>query len=107
MPKSQPAPAPAVPSPPTIVGIDFTPAEICANLRIVDAGTGEPIERVIRADAGAGTVSRYRVEEGNLVREGDLFATVDEERAIRIEWIDPPVAAYVPADAAINPEAEG
>jgi len=78
---------------PTAIAFGTTPVEILANLRVVDAGSGEPIVRVISADSEAGKVSRYAVEDGNLVREGNAFKTVDEDRKIRIEWIDPPVPA--------------
>ncbi|MBD8548004.1 hypothetical protein [Sphingomonas sp. CFBP 8760] len=60
-------------------------------LQVVDANTGEPVSGVIAADAIAGTVRRFEVENGNLVRDGDTFVIVDERRDIRIEWIVPMV----------------
>lgn len=97
---------PAMIATPTSVAFGTTPNEILANVRIVDAGTGEPIDRVISADSDAGKVSRYAIEDGNLVREGNAFKTVDEDRKIRIEWIDPPVEQVAddgaPADPAVG-----
>lgn len=66
------------------------PHDILANLRVVDAGTGETIDRVLEADVAAGKLARHEVKDGNLVREGDAFKIIEEERAIRIEWIVPP-----------------
>ncbi len=79
----------------TAIAAGETSDDVLRNVRVVDAATGEEIIRVISADAVAGTVTRFVVEDGNLVREGDAFTTVTEERAIRIEWIVPPEA---PAD---------
>ncbi len=87
---------------PTLIVAGGMPNDVAANLRVVDAGTGETIECVLDADAGTGTVRRYAVEDGNLVREGDSFKVVDEIRAIRIEWIDPPTAN----DDAVAPEGD-
>lgn len=75
---------------PTMIVAGGLPNDIAANLRVVDAGTGETIERVLDADADAGTLRRHKVVDGNLVREGDSFKIVDEKRAIRIEWIEQP-----------------
>ena len=77
------------PEAPRLIVAGALSADVAAQLRVVDAKTGEPIERVLDADADAGTVRRYAVEDGNLVRDGDSFAIVEEERAIRIEWIEP------------------
>jgi biotin carboxyl carrier protein len=74
-----PAPAPAVTTIPTAV-TSATP-----GVRVVDAASGEAIEKVISADSAAGTVTRFAVEDGNLVRENDAFVIVTEDRAIRIE----------------------
>lgn len=76
----------------TAIAAGETSDDVLRNIRVVDAATGEEIIRVISADAVAGTVTRFLVEDGNLVREGNAFATVTEERAIRIEWIVPPEA---------------
>lgn len=92
-----------LPAPTMIVAGGLT-NDVAANLRVVDAATGETIERVLDADADAGKVSRYAVEDGNLIREGDSFKIVDEDRAIRIEWIDSPVADQVDADASATDE---
>lgn len=71
------------------------------NVRIVDAATGNAIERVISADADAAKVSRYAIDaDGNLVRENDKYQIVDEDRAIEIEWIVPPVTLALPAPIA-------
>jgi hypothetical protein len=61
--------------------------DILRRLQVVDTATGEPIKGVIAADAIAGTVRRFEVENGNLVLNGDSFVIVDEERDIRIEVI--------------------
>lgn len=82
---------------PTIIVAGALPNAVAANLRVVDAGTGETIERVLDADSDAGTVRRYAVKDGNLVREGDSFKVVDEKRDIRIDWIDPPIVDEVSA----------
>lgn len=80
---------------------DDLPAQLAAGdaeargIRVIDAATGEPIARVIEADAQAGTLSRYALKDGNLVREGDRFLVLAEEREIRFEWIAP--AADEPA----------
>jgi len=76
----------------TAIAAGETSDEVLRNIRVLDAATGEEIIRVISADAVAGTVTRFVVEDGNLVREGNAFAIVTEERAIRIEWIVPPEA---------------
>jgi len=57
------------------------------RLQVIDTATGEPIKGVIAANVITGTVLRYEVENGNLVLDGDVFVTVDEVRAIRIEVI--------------------
>lgn len=74
----------------TAIAAGETSDDILCNVRVVDAATGEEIIRVISADAVAGTVTRFLVEDGNLVRNGGVFETVTEDRAIRIEWIVPP-----------------
>lgn len=58
--------------------------DIQRRLQVIDTATGEPITGVIAADAVAGTVRRFEVENGNLVRDGDTFVIVDEERDIQI-----------------------
>ena len=89
---------PAAPPAPTAIVGGALPNDVLANLRVLDAETGLPIERVLDADAAAGTVRRYEVVDGNLVREGDSYKIVDEQRAIRIEWISAPTAPADPAD---------
>jgi biotin carboxyl carrier protein len=74
-----PAPAPSVPVAPTAV-TSATP-----GVRVIDAASGDVIEKVISADSAAGTVTRFAVEDGNLVRENDAFVIVKEDRPIRIE----------------------
>jgi len=81
---------PTTPAPPAYVKLGVTASEIVANLRVVDAGSGEPILKVIEADAEAGKVVRYAVENGNFVRDGDAFKVITEDRQIRIEWLAPP-----------------
>lgn len=90
---------------PTMIVAGSTPNDVARNLRVVDADTGETIERVLDADANAGTLRRHAVKDGNLVREGDSFVVVDESRKIRIEWIEPPIVEEAAADAAV-PEGE-
>ena len=76
------------------------------NVRVVDVATSDAIERVISADADAGKVSRYAIDaDGNLVRENDKYQIVDEDRAIAIEWIVPPVTLALPAPIADDVEA--
>ena len=60
----------------TAIAAGETSDDVLRNIRVVDAATGEEIIRVISADAVAGTVTRFVVEDGNLVREGNAFATV-------------------------------
>ncbi len=76
---------------PTLIVAGGLPNAVAANLRVLDAGTGDTIDRVLDADSDVGTVRRFAVKDGNLVREGDSFKVVDERRDIRIEWIDPPI----------------
>lgn len=83
-------------APPTFAEIGVTDMAVYANVRVVDAKTGETIERVRRYDVDAGQVSRFGVEDGNLVREGDDYKLIDEAREIRVEWIDPPAVEPVP-----------
>jgi hypothetical protein len=61
--------------------------DILRGLQVIDTATGEPINGVIAADAIAGTVRRFEIENGNLVRDGDTFVIVDEKRDIRIAVI--------------------
>ncbi|WP_433910377.1 hypothetical protein [Sphingomonas yabuuchiae] len=92
----------------TAIAAGETSDEVLRNIRVVDAATGEEIIRVISADAVAGTVTRFLVEDGNLVRKDGAFETVTEERAIRIEWIVPPEApADVEPSGASDPATQG
>lgn len=84
--------AAALVAPPTFAEIGVTDMAVIANVCVVDAKTGETIERVRRYDVDAGQVSRFEVKDGNLVREGDSYKLIDEAREIRVEWINPPVA---------------
>lgn len=79
-------------APPAFAEIGVTDMAVCANVRVVDAKTGEQIERVRRYDVDAGQVSRFEVKDGNLVRDGDSYKLIDEDREIRVEWINPPTA---------------
>ncbi len=63
-----------------------------AHFRVVDAKSGNAIDHVLEADSEKGTLTRLVVENGNLVREGDAFATVKEERAIRFRPVAEPKA---------------
>lgn len=100
--KTIPGAAPAAPS----ILDASTDDETLRNVRVVDAATGEAIERVISADADAGKVSRYAIDaDGNLVRENDTYQIVDEDRAIAIEWIVPPVTLALPAPIGDDAEA--
>ncbi|CCW20163.1 hypothetical protein EBBID32_45340 [Sphingobium indicum BiD32] len=73
-------------APPSYAKIGVTPMAVCDRLRIIDAETGDLIEKVIEADADKGLVVRYLVEDGALVRDDNRFKTIEETRAIRIEW---------------------
>ena len=88
---------------PSAVAFGTTPNEVLGNIRVVDAATGEAIARVIAADSDAGKVSRYAIDDGNLVREGNASKTIDENRKIRIEWIDPPVEPIADDGAPADP----
>lgn len=72
---------------PTYAKLGVTQSTVCARLRVVDATTGDLIVKVIEADADAGRIVRYAVEDGALVRENDRFAIIEEDRAIRLEWL--------------------
>lgn len=86
----KPSPA-AVAAPPKVVDVKTSPLDLVRNVRVVDTATGEAIAKVISADADAGKLTRFDVDgEGNLVREKDTFKVIEEDRAIRIDWIDPP-----------------
>ena len=91
---------------PTMIVAGALPNDIARNLRVVDADSGETIERVLDADADAGTLRRHEVTDGNLVREGDSFRVVEEKRAIRIEWIEPPIADEGGTDGSPAPAGE-
>ncbi len=62
--------------------------DVPRRFRVIDAKTGEPINGVIAANVTTGTVRRFEIENGHLVRNGDTFVIVDEDRDIRIEVID-------------------
>lgn len=82
-------PPPAVPPALDIaapVRVDAMPA----NLRLRDSATGEEIIQVIAYDRDAGTVTRHQLHDGNLVREGDRYAIVTEQRDFRVEVIGGP-----------------
>lgn len=78
---------PVVESLPTAIDTR-TPVDLRARVKVVDAETGETIEKVIAADVAAGQVTRFAVEDGNLVRKNDRFVTVTEDRSIRFEWAE-------------------
>jgi hypothetical protein len=82
------APTEPVAAAPTAVNVRTLPFDLLKRVRVIDASTGEPIERVIEADSEAGTVKRFAVENGNLVREDDHFKVIEEQRPIRIEIAD-------------------
>ncbi|AJR24561.1 hypothetical protein [Sphingobium sp. YBL2] len=65
-----------------------TPVDLRARVKLVDAETGETIGKVIAADVVAGQVTRFAVENGNLVRKDDRFVTITEDRSIRFEWVE-------------------
>lgn len=92
----------AAPAAPSILDAS-TDDETRHNVRVVDAASGDVIERVISADADAGKVSHYAIDaDGNLVRENDTYQIVDEDRSIAIEWIVPPVTLALPAPIAAD-----
>ncbi|MEZ7273904.1 hypothetical protein NYF14_10585 [Sphingobium sp. 10 DY56-G10] len=72
---------------PSCVEIGVTAVDVLADIRVVDAETGERIDKVIFADADAGKVRRYAVEDGALVLEQDQFKVIEEDRPIRVEWL--------------------
>ncbi len=74
-------------APPLSVALNSTPRDVLERIRVVDAQTGERIDKVLAADAEAGTVTRYAIENGALVREGDRYKMIEESRDIRIEWL--------------------
>lgn len=53
--------------------------------RVVDVASGDIISHAIEADPVAGRVRRVAVANGILVRDGDQFLILDEDREIRIE----------------------
>lgn len=74
-------------APPARVEIGVTASETCAQIRVVDAVTGDRIDKVVMADAVAGKVRRYAVENGGLVIEQNRPKIIEEDRVIRIEWL--------------------
>ena len=101
--KPDPNFVPATPDTPPVPDPQPVPTSVSATtpnrelLKVVDAGTGREIAQVIEADAQKGTVKRFAVEKGNLVRDGDTFVIVEEERAIRIDWRSAKAAAEASA----------
>ena len=77
-------PVPAIAPAPTYAKIGVTPG--WTDLRVVDAETGKAVSKVIEANAQEGWLVRFETKSGNLVRVGDDFSTIREERPIRIEW---------------------
>jgi hypothetical protein len=59
-----------------------------ASLRVLDAETGKPIAHVLEADTEKGFVRRFAVEHGDFVREGSNFKVIEEDRKVRLEWIE-------------------
>ena len=89
---------PATVPAPTSMHANTTPADVQRNIRVVDAGTGKAIAKVISADSEAGKISRFDVDKnGDMVRVDNAFSIIEEDRAVRIEWIKPPIA-----DADVN-----
>ncbi|KKW92249.1 hypothetical protein [Sphingobium chungbukense] len=86
-PVDQRDPTPVIESLPTAIDTR-TPVDLRARVKVVDADSGEPIEKVIAADVAAGQVTRFAVENGNLVRKNDRFVTITEDRSIRFEWAE-------------------
>lgn len=72
---------------PSCVELGVTDTDVLSDIRVVDAETGERIDKTIFADAEAGKVRRYAVENGALVLEQDKFKVIEEDRPIRIEWL--------------------
>ncbi|WP_230770699.1 hypothetical protein [Sphingomonas sp. Leaf4] len=64
-----------------------------ADMRVVDAATGDEITHVLTLDEGAGRIRRLKVNGDSLVVERGDFVIIDEERAFRIE----PRVALLPA----------
>lgn len=89
-----PPPPPVDPdAPPRQADVATMASAQFGRLRVVDPATGETISHVRGYDQDAGTLTRMKIADGNLVREGDHFATVVEERAFRVEWIAGEVVA--------------
>lgn len=74
-------------APPSRVELGVDRHDLLAKIRVVDAATGERIEKVIMADEEAGKVRRYELANGGLVIEDDRPKIIEEDRAIRIEWL--------------------
>jgi hypothetical protein len=77
---------PAPPPVPTHAAAGITPD--FAKLRVVDAETDKAIAHVLEVDTDKGAVRRYAVERGNFVREGSDLKVIEEERKVRLEWIE-------------------
>jgi hypothetical protein len=77
--------APVVEALPTSIDAR-TAGDLRSRLSVIDVNTGKVIDKVIKADTEAGTVTRFAVEDGNLVRKNDRFVTITEDRPIRFEW---------------------
>jgi hypothetical protein len=77
-----PAPKPV----PTYVKAGVTPD--FAQLRVVDAETGKSVPKVIEVDTEKGTLTRYAIEHGHYVREGSDLKVIEEDRKVRLEWIE-------------------
>jgi hypothetical protein len=71
---------------PTYVKLGDTPE--WDRIRVVDAETGKQISHVLEADSEKGFVRRFAVEHGNFVREGSNFKIIEEDRKVRLEWIE-------------------
>jgi len=84
------------------VKVGVTPPDVLANIRVVDAKTGETIEQILEADVASSTVSRYAVEAGNFVRVDNAFQIIDEDREIRLEAIETPAAEAADAVDAVD-----
>lgn len=89
MTKARTAPASTAPAaddaPPRKAHVGETPMHICERLLVTDAD-GAPIDHVLGYDQDAGTLTRRKVVDGNLVREGDRFAEITEDRAFTVAW---------------------
>lgn len=72
---------------PRSIDTTSTSQDVLRRIVVLDDATGARIDKIISADADAGKVVRFAVENGGLVIQDNRFVTIEEDRAIRIEWL--------------------